>query len=144
MDCVTCYMTFMLHLSVITPKKIVLEEDVDQVTAPSAEGEITVLPRHSNLFSLLKEGIITIKTKQKEESIAIGAGYLQTDGTKIRILVSRAYGQDEIDEKLTEKALAEARAILAKSKDTNERRDATALLRRSTIDLKLLKRRRRS
>lgn len=133
-----------LHLSVITPKKVVLEEDVDQVTAPSAEGEITVLPKHSNLFAQLREGIITVKTKNKEDSIAIGAGYLQTDGTKIRILVSRAYGQDEIDEKLTEKARSDAQAILAKSKDVNERRDATALLRRSTVDLKLLKRRRRT
>ena len=133
-----------LHLSVITPKKVVLEEDVDQVVAPSAEGEITVLPKHTNLFALLKEGIITIKSKNKEDSIAIGAGYLQTDGSKLRILVSRAYGQDEIDEKLTDKALNEAKAILAKSKDVNERRDATALLRRSTVDLKLLKRRKRS
>ena len=70
--------------------------------------------------------------------------FRSTDGSKLRILVSRAYGQDEIDEKLTDKALNEAKAILAKSKDVNERRDATALLRRSTVDLKLLKRRKRS
>ncbi len=133
-----------LQLSVITPKKVVLEQEVDQVVAPTVEGEITVLPKHINLFSLLKEGIITLRSHNKVESIAIGAGYLQTDGSKIRILVSRAYGQGEIDEKLTEKALADARAILAKSKDTAERRDASALLRRSTVDLKLLKRRRKN
>ena len=49
------------HLKIITPRKIVLEEDASSITVPSADGEITILPRHENLFSMLKEGIIKIK-----------------------------------------------------------------------------------
>ena len=43
----------MLHLKIITPKKVVLEHEVRSVTAPGADGEFTVLPRHTKLFSLL-------------------------------------------------------------------------------------------
>ena len=50
-----------LKLKIITPKKIALEEEVLSVTAPSEEGEITVLPHHVNLFTLLVEGIVKIK-----------------------------------------------------------------------------------
>ena len=69
-----------LHLKIITPQKIALELEAASVTAPTASGEITILPKHMNLFSLLKEGIIKIKpylTKSaevKENYLAIGGG----------------------------------------------------------------------
>ncbi|OGK17615.1 ATP synthase F1 subunit epsilon [Candidatus Roizmanbacteria bacterium RIFCSPHIGHO2_01_FULL_39_8] len=136
-----------LHLKIITPQKIALELDVLSVTAPTASGEITVLPKHMNLFSLLKEGIIKIKpilsksAEVKENYLAIGGGYLETDGEALNILVSRAYGQDEIDAVKTEKAVEEARKIISQSKDESQRKEALSMLRRSVIDLKLLKRR---
>lgn len=133
----------MLNLKIITPKKIVLEDEVDSVTAPTADGEVTILSHHENLFSMLNEGIIKIKKKGQEQYYASGGGYIETNGENLHVLVSRAYHQDEIDEKLTEKAIAEAGAVLQKSKDQKERIEATALLRRSLIDMKLLKRRKR-
>jgi len=131
-----------LRLKVITPKKIVLDEEVNSVTVPGADGELTILPKHANIFALLKEGIVTIRQSGKEDFMAIGGGYLETDGESITILVSRAYGQDEIDQNMTETALKSAKEILIKSKDKNERIEAESLLRRSIIDSKLLKKRR--
>lgn len=133
----------MLHLRIITPKKVVLEQDVDSVTAPGADGEFTVLPEHSKLFSLLKEGIVMIKSGKNEDFLAIGSGYLETDGSELTILVARAYGQDEIDVKITEEAIKSAQTLVARAKDRVERETATMLLRRSIIDQKLLKKRRR-
>ncbi len=132
----------MLHLRIITPKKVVLEQDVDRVTAPGTGGEFTVLPRHSKLFSMLKEGIITIHNKDQEDFLAIGSGYLETDGKELTILVSRAHGQDEIDEKITAEAIKSAQTLIERAKDGVEREQATMLLRRSIIDQKLLKKRR--
>lgn len=132
----------MLHLRIITPKKVVLEQDVDRVTAPGADGEFTVLPRHTKLFSMLKEGIITIHVKNEEDFLAIGSGYLETDGRELTILVSRAHGQDEIDEKITSEAIKSAQTLIERAKDGVEREQATMLLRRSIIDQKLLKKRR--
>lgn len=130
-----------LHLKIITPQKVALEEDVLSVTAPAASGEVTILPEHMNLFTLLKEGIVKIKKKDNEDYLAIGGGYLETDGEILNILVSRAYGQDEIDADKTEKAVEEAKKIISHSKDESQRKEALSMLRRSVIDLKLLKRR---
>jgi len=130
-----------LHLKVITPKKVVLEDDIRSITVPSADGEITILPRHISLFSLLKEGIMKIKKGEQEDFLAIGGGYLETDGKKINVLVSRAYGQDEIDEELTAKAVDEAKKVLSQSKNNQQLVEAASLLRKSMIDMKLLKRR---
>lgn len=133
-----------MKLRIITPKKMVLEEEIEAVTLPSVEGEITILPNHVSLFSLLKEGVVKIKYERKEDFLAIGGGYVETNGEYVNILVSRAYGQDEINQTATEKAIKEAGDNLKKAKTVEERLQAGALLRRSMVDLKLLKKRRRS
>ncbi len=128
-----------IHLRVITPVKIVKEEDVNSVTATTVEGEITVLPRHMNLFCLLAEGVVKIKKGAGEDFLAIGGGYLETDGKEINLLVSRAYGQSEIDQQATEKAIKEAEKLLKEAKDQQQLHEAQILYRRSLIELKLLK-----
>lgn len=133
-----------IHLRVITPKKTVREEDVDSVTLPASEGEITVLPRHTFFFSRLVEGIIKIKKDNNEDFLAIGGGYVETDGKNLSVLVSRAYGQDEIDEDLTKKALEDAQKVIKETKEEPVREEAAAILRRSVIDMKLIKKRKRS
>lgn len=138
-----------LHLKIITPQKIALEEEVFLVSAPSVQGEITILPHHLNLFAMLREGIIKIKPVKdesstgKEKFLAIGAGYLETDGEEINILVSRAYGQDEIDAEQTQKAIEDAKKILVKAADEKQRQQAISTIRRSVIDMKLIKRRKK-
>jgi len=132
-----------LQLKIITPKKVALTEEVFSVTVPSESGEITILPKHMGVFTLLVEGIVKIKKNDGEDFLAIGGGYLQTNGEEVNILVSRAYGQDEIDEQLTGKAVDEAKKIISQSKDIKERLEAASTLRRSIIDLKLLKKRRK-
>jgi len=129
-----------LKLKIITPKKVVKEEEVFSVTVPTSQGEITILPRHVNLFSLLVEGIVKVKKEKGEELLGIGGGYVQTDGEKIIVLVSRAYGQSEIDENLIKEAVEEAKNIIKTSKNEAEKNQALATLRRAVVDSKLLKR----
>ena len=130
-----------IRLKVITPRKIVIDRQVNSVTVPTADGEITILPHHVHLFSLLIEGIVKIKDAGNEDDLAIGGGYLETNGETVTILVSRAYGQEEIDRDLTDKAVEEAKNILSKSTDEKERNEAMSILRRSVVDSKLMKRR---
>ena len=133
----------MLLLKIITPKKLVLEKEVLSVSAPTVSGDITVLPRHADLLTLLKEGVITISTDEKDEYLSVGGGYLRTDGKTIEILVSRAYGQDEINEEYTQKAINKAKEVLSQTKDKQERDDALQTMRRSMVDMKLLSKVRR-
>jgi len=130
-----------IKLRIITPQKIVLEEEVLGVSVPSYNGEITILPHHTSLFALLVEGIVKMKKSNKEDYLAIGGGYLETDGDFVNLLVSKAYGQDEIDEKMTAEAVEKARGILKESKNEKERQQANAVIRRSLIDSRLIKKR---
>src|SRR3989339_1326889 len=119
-----------IRLKVITPRKIVIDRQVNSVTVPTAEGEITILPHHAHLFSLLVEGIVKIKSTGNEDDLAIGGGYLETNGASVTVLVSRAYGQGEIDKDLTDKAVEQAKLILSKETDQKETPAPTNVLRR--------------
>lgn len=129
-----------LHLKIITPKKVVLEKEIISITVPSSEGDMTILPRHIHLFSLLKEGIVTYRTQKSEELLAIGGGYVETDGELVQLLVSKAYGQDEIDHTATLKAIETAKSDMKQVKDKKQQQEISTLLRRSLVDLKLIKR----
>ena len=42
---------------VITPRNVI-DKQVNSITVPTADGEITILPRHTHLFSLLLEELL--------------------------------------------------------------------------------------
>jgi len=132
-----------LNLKIITPKNIALEKEIDGVTLPSTEGEMTILPRHINLFALLEEGIVHYWNGEESEYLAIGGGYVETNGETVSLLVSRAYGQTSIDEKQTQTALKDAKERMKSAKTEDARKEVSSMLRRSAIDAKLLKKKRR-
>lgn len=132
-----------LKLKIITPKNVALEKEIDGVTLPSTEGEMTILPRHTNLFALLEEGIVHYWAGDDSEYLAIGGGYVETNGEDVSLLVSRAYGQESIDQQQTQMAMKDAKERMKSAKSEDARKEISSLLRRSAIDAKLLKKKRR-
>lgn len=132
-----------LKLKIITPKNVALEKEIDGVTLPSSEGEMTILPRHINLFALLEEGIVHYWAGDDSEYLAIGGGYVETNGEEVSLLVSRAYGQEGIDQQQTQLAMKDAKERMKSAKSEDARKEISSLLRRSAIDAKLLKKKRR-
>lgn len=133
-----------MNLQIVTPTRLAKEIAITSVTLPTAAGEITILSKHQPLLSLLVEGIVSYKSLEGDDMLAIGGGYVQTDGSLVRLLVSRSYGQEEIDEKINAEALMQAKKILLESKDKTQIKEAQAIMRRSLIDSKLIKRRKHS
>lgn len=129
----------MLTLKIITPQTVAFEQgDIKSITVPGTEGELTVLPNHAPLFTMLEEGVIQVVGSDDEIFFAIGRGYLETDGKTLNILVSRAYGQDEIDEEEVKEARTRAEKLLEEVDGEHDRQKALQQLHRSMIDLKLI------
>lgn len=128
-----------MNLKILTPKKAVLEQDIVSLTVPGADGELTILPHHTHLFAQLNEGILTARAKDGEYELAIGGGYAKVDSDGVIVLVSRAFGQHDIDEKEIEAAVKQAEELAKNAKTDDERQNALEIFRRSTIDLQMLK-----
>ncbi len=70
-------MSKQLKLKIITPERLVLEEMVDQVTLPTTEGEITILPEHIPLISGLASGDVVAVTKGEHVPMAVVGGFVE-------------------------------------------------------------------
>lgn len=127
-----------MNLQIITPQKITFEGEVTAITVPSTSGEITILKNHEALFTMLNAGVIKINKSGADEFLAIGGGYLETNKAKTILVVSRAYGQDEIDAGEIKRAQEDAERNLKSAVTESERQQALEVFRRSAIDAKLL------
>lgn len=111
----------MLKFKIVTPEKIIYEDSIFQVSIPTMDGEITVLPNHIPLVSVLKAGELKIKDKEGEHHIAVAGGFLEVRGNnEIIILADNAERAEEIDIQRAEEARKRAEErIKAAEKEQN-------------------------
>jgi F-type H+-transporting ATPase subunit epsilon len=86
-----------LALEIVTPDGVKLSEAVDALTAPGADGEFGVLPRHRPLLAALTAGILTYTKGNVTESVAIGAGFAEVVDDKAVVLTDQFVRKDDID-----------------------------------------------
>ena len=132
----------MFLLEIITPLRVAYSDTVDMVTAPSASGIIGVLTHHTPLFTRLIEGEIKITNGKDEKYLAIGGGFMEVTKDRVSVLVSQAVHAHELNEEEIKKAQERAKQALAQNIKGSEFIEAQGLLRRSSLELKLLQRHR--
>lgn len=135
-------MTF--KLVVISPEKKVLEMDCKSVTLPTMDGEITVLPNHMAVFSLLKPGEMTARGDKGNLSLAIGGGFVNITKEKVTVLPEFGVRSDEINEEKVKEARKRAEQILSEKASETNSAMAQASLARSLLELKVAQRRKKS
>mgnify|MGYP000479409491 CR=1 FL=1 len=87
-----------IRFEIVTPERIVLKEDITQVTVPTRDGEITVLPKHIPLISILKPGVIEAKKEDDAlEVMSVSGGFIEVLRDKVIILADTAERAEEID-----------------------------------------------
>lgn len=133
----------MLHLAIITPDRTVFEGEVESVSLPTPSGEITVLPHHIPLLSILAPGSILLHQNGEEHLFAVSRGAIEVDGTSVRVLAETADRATELEEETVEQAKEEAQRLLKeKRSDTEGFAEATATLERELARLKVVRRHR--
>ena len=94
-----------LKFKIVTPEKVIYENEISQVSIPTMNGEITILPNHIPLVSVLKAGELKIKDKDSEHSMAVSGGFLEVRGNnEIVILADHAERVADIDLQKAEEA----------------------------------------
>jgi F-type H+-transporting ATPase subunit epsilon len=84
-----------LNLRVITSHKLAVDEEVTEVTVPSLDGYLGILPGHRRLFVALGEGDITYKTSSQSKTLTVHGGYAEVFSEKV--LVFTELGRGEAD-----------------------------------------------
>lgn len=133
-----------IELKIVTPERVVYESEVDGVSFPTVEGEITVLPGHIPIISAIKPGELKIKKDGKVEFFSVAKGVIEVDGKRITMLADAAEKAEEIDEKRAEEAREKAKKLMSETRvDEEGYTDAVAEMERALSRLKIARKRRR-
>jgi F-type H+-transporting ATPase subunit epsilon len=106
-------MAVSFQLSVITPERQMLEQDVGFLVAPGSEGYFGVLPGHAPLVTLLDAGELSVGWGEHPERYAVSGGYAEILPDRVTILVERAVAQKDIDVESSQADFVEAEKELA-------------------------------
>ncbi len=102
-----------ITLRVVTPSRLVLDEEVDEVTAPGELGEFGVLPNHIAFLSTLVAGELSYKQGANRVVLAISGGYAEVLDNVMTVLAPAAEFAWEIDMARAQRAKERAEKQLA-------------------------------
>src|SRR3990167_3692127 len=131
------------HVEIITPEKVVFQGEVDLVSLPTPQGEITILPHHIPIISIVVPGSVLIRKGNDEQLFAVSRGVIEVDGKTVRVLTETADRAAELQEEAIEKAKNAAEKLLQeKHNDVEGFAEATAILERELARLHVARRHR--
>ena len=90
-------MADMIQLRIVTPTRLLLDEEVDEVTAPGVMGEFGVLPNHITFLTILQPGELVYKQGGKATRLAVAGGYAEVLDNVMTVLADAAEFAGEID-----------------------------------------------
>lgn len=135
-----------MRLEIITPEKVVFDDEVDEVIAPTPNGQIAILPHHISLLTEISPDELIIKSKGKEHFLAITGGFLRVQKDVITILSDYAIRAEHIEVEKALQAQKRAEEILKKKEEHASLEDFSVVqgeLRKSLLELKVAHRRRK-
>jgi F-type H+-transporting ATPase subunit epsilon len=80
-----------MNLKILLPAGVLLNEEVNKVTAEAVNGSFCLLPRHIDCVAALAPGILSfVSAEGKEEFLAVDEGVLVKAGPEVLVSSTRA------------------------------------------------------
>ena len=114
--------TFTFEL--VSPEKVLLAGEAEQVLLPGAEGDMTILPNHSPLISTLRPGVIDVSLNGSRSRIFVRQAFAQVDPERVTVLAEKAYDVAELTGSALSAELSRAEEELQSAADDEARRVA--------------------
>jgi F-type H+-transporting ATPase subunit epsilon len=132
-----------LLLEVVTPDKLLLSKQVDEVIAPGAEGEFGVLPGHCHFLSSLTIGELRYRVGDATEYMSVLWGFAEVTPKKVTVLAEVAEKAEDIDVERAAAKVAEAEKRLEMGGLPSELKEAQISLEKARLRKKIAERARR-
>jgi F-type H+-transporting ATPase subunit epsilon len=85
-------------LQLVSPERMLVEEEVDEVQVPGKNGYMGILPGHALLLSeLMPGGVLTYRSGGSEKVLAVYGGFVEVQHERVRILADAAERREEIN-----------------------------------------------
>jgi F-type H+-transporting ATPase subunit epsilon len=111
--------TFKFEL--VSPERVLMSVEAEQVTVPGAEGEFTVLAGHAPVISTLKSGTLHATLPNGKKGIFVRSGFADVTPESLTVLAERAFIVDEVDPRQIDDELDAVEKALAEENDDEAR-----------------------
>lgn len=118
-----------LQLEIVTPERLVVKADVDEIELAGMSGYIGVLPGHAPLITELAVGQIAYRAEGQVKRLAVAWGFAEILPDKVTILAETAEKGEEIDVARAQAAKQKAEEQLKKAGPEGDSNAQTALER---------------
>jgi F-type H+-transporting ATPase subunit epsilon len=119
-----------IELQIVTPDKMLVKEQVDEVEIPGTEGYFGVLPGHTPMLAALAVGEMWYRKGQERTYLSLAYGFCEVLPDRVTILAQLAERAEDIDVTRAEEARKRAEQRLAQAKgDVDYERARTALMK---------------
>jgi F-type H+-transporting ATPase subunit epsilon len=118
-----------IELQILTPDKLLVKEQVDEVEIPGTEGYFGVLPGHTPLLASLAVGEMWYRKGQEKTFLSLAYGFCEVLPDRVTILARVAERAEDIDVARAEEAKKRAEQRLANAKDVDYERARAALMK---------------
>ena len=126
-----------LDLKVVTPDRLIVHEQVDEVEIPGSAGYFGVLPGHTPLLAALAVGELWYRKGQDKSYLSIAFGFAEVLPDRVTILARLAERAEDIDVTRAEAAKKRAEERLAAPKSDVDYERARVALLKSLIRLQV-------
>jgi F-type H+-transporting ATPase subunit epsilon len=130
-----------IKFKIVTSEKTVFEDEVDQATFETTDGQITILPNHRSYITSLKSGEAMIKKKDEEVFLSISGGFIEFHDNTLIVLADTAERAEEIDLARAEEARKRAEELKNKviSMDEEEYAHVAAAIQKEAARIRVAK-----
>lgn len=118
--------TFKFEL--VSPERVLLSIDADQVVVPGSDGEFAVLAGHAPVIATLRPGVLDVTAGGSKRRLFVKSGFAEVDPSRLTVLAEKAYDVEEMSSSTLAEELKAAEADLAAAKDDNAKRMADTLV----------------
>lgn len=124
--------TFKFEL--VSPEKVLMSADAEQVMLPAAEGDMTVFPSHAPVVVTLRPGVLDIGHAGSKSRIFVRSGFAEIVPDRVTVLAGKAFDVADADADMIAAELKAAEAELAAAVDD----ESTFMASRAVEQLRLL------
>jgi F-type H+-transporting ATPase subunit epsilon len=125
-------------VEIVTPERMLLQAQVDELNVPGELGYLGVLPGHTAFLTTLGDGELMVRQGAEQRFFAVFWGYMEVNDDKVTILAEIAESGDEIDRSRAESARDRAEDRLRRTQESDiDFERARAALMRSMIRLQV-------
>jgi F-type H+-transporting ATPase subunit epsilon len=118
-----------IELQIVTPDKMLVREQVDEVEIPGTDGYFGVLPGHTPMLASLAVGEMWYRTGQEKTYLSLANGFCEVLPDRVTILATLAERAEDIDVARAEEARRRAETRLQNAKDVDYERARSALVK---------------